>query len=427
MADILPGTQGQEDYRYLIDFVKAGQLSVRKEKKQNPVAQSSISGYEARSFYQELCEKNVNDEKVTSHNRKRTSDLDQAKRHRKKTQCSGRSSASKKKLHGYSGAHGVHSSKKVSVDYSYKSDSKSHIQKHIRDSQNKTIDRGCESLTKYSTSSGIRGTDSHVQLSQRVLDHRKSELLRLAQNGDGKGVKALLQVQQGVDVNCVDRFGWTASMAAAFEDHQDVLQILVEAGADLTVVNAQGQTALTLAQQKRHTSVVNFIESYLKFGFIASRSRVKVEKQPVVSFYCDVCKSQFSDTDQKAHATSVVHIFNTGSKPKDDSFLIPLSNAGFRMMMKTGWDGNTGLGPSGQGQKFPVKTLLKRDRKCLGSEVTDKAKVTHFKANDKAAISTVHDVGYKREENVRTLSRRAQRSKDKRDRRWEINLRRELS
>jgi hypothetical protein len=36
------------------------------------------------------------------------------------------------------------------------------------------------------------------------------------------------------------------------------------------------------------------------------------------------------------------------------------------MMLRSGWDGRKGLGPEGQGQRYPVKTILKKDRKCLG-------------------------------------------------------------
>ncbi|KAL8576626.1 hypothetical protein ACOMHN_025101 [Nucella lapillus] len=116
-----------------------------------------------------------------------------------------------------------------------------------------------------------------------------------------------------------------------------------------------------------------------------------------------------------------------GQKPKDDFFLIPSSNVGYRLMMKTGWDGNRGLGPSGEGHRYPVKTLFKQDRKGLGNTVKEKAKVTHFKANDKSAVTRMQSQGDHRVVSVRTLSRRAQKAKERKDRQWEINLRHQMS
>jgi hypothetical protein len=55
-------------------------------------------------------------------------------------------------------------------------------------------------------------------------------------------------------------------------------------------------------------------------------------------------------------------------------------------MLRSGWDGRKGLGPEGQGQRYPVKTILKKDRKCLGSLKEEKPKITHFNANEKKAI-----------------------------------------
>ena len=53
------------------------------------------------------------------------------------------------------------------------------------------------------------------------------------------------------------------------------------------------------------------------------------------------------------------------------------------MMVDQGWDRDRGLGHEGrEGKKFPVKTVLKRDRLGLGHGETGKAKVTHFGPGD---------------------------------------------
>ena len=37
-----------------------------------------------------------------------------------------------------------------------------------------------------------------------------------------------------------------------------------------------------------------------------------------------------------------------------------------------------GLGPEGTGRKYPVKTILKQDRRCLGSKSKEKASDLHI-------------------------------------------------
>ncbi|CAG5101374.1 Similar to Gpank1: G patch domain and ankyrin repeat-containing protein 1 (Mus musculus) [Cotesia congregata] len=51
-------------------------------------------------------------------------------------------------------------------------------------------------------------------------------------------------------------------------------------------------------------------------------------------------------------------------------------------MLNNGWNDRNGLGPYGSGLKYPVKTILKRDRRGLGEKPYQKPKITHFKSND---------------------------------------------
>ena len=84
------------------------------------------------------------------------------------------------------------------------------------------------------------------------------------------------------------------------------------------------------------------------------------------------------------------------------------------------------LGPSGSGKKFPVKTVLKRDRKGVGLE-ENKARVTHFEAGDKRSV----EGGWKREEGLRTeraatVARKEQIRAKKKEAAKERNFRREM-
>jgi hypothetical protein len=394
-----------DSYRYLIDFVRP--TASQEERLDRQTSQEprvpTLSGADAKAFYEELVLKDETASKEKP-GQQRTRTLSSQRSKSKPTTPT-------QKL------------KTSHVDCKTRSGGSlgtaSNCDKKTAAKGGSTHAKEIKTLSVHQAE-GIEGSSNKV--SQRLKDHRQSELFRLAQNGEGDGVKALLG--QGVDVNCVDGFGWTASMSAAFEGHVHVLQLLVVAGADLMITNSQGQTALSLASLKQRQNVIDFIKNLQEGG--ERCAELQKEKKSVEKFYCSVCKHEFSDIDQVTHNRSTVHIFNTGAKPKADSFLIPPSNVGYRLMLKSGWDGDGGLGPSGHGQKFPVRTFLKRDRQGLGNKVTDKAKVTHFHARDKAAVTSVCQIN-KRIENARTISRREQRRKERKERQKEIDLRRQLS
>ena len=94
------------------------------------------------------------------------------------------------------------------------------------------------------------------------------------------------------------------------------------------------------------------------------------------------------------------------------------------MMLRSGWQPEKGLGSEGQGQKFPVKTVLKRDRQGLGVEKESRAKVTHFGPKDTASVETV--VKTERKMRASTLSKKAQRKKLSKERRKERDFRLEF-
>ena len=100
------------------------------------------------------------------------------------------------------------------------------------------------------------------------------------------------------------------------------------------------------------------------------------------------------------HLTSVLHIYNAGKRGITHSgIMIPESNIGlnvfiddkayvvlgYKLLKKKGWTEEQGLGKQGEGHKFPVRTILKRNRTGFGLEKV-KAKVTHFRPHDIRAI-----------------------------------------
>ena len=101
------------------------------------------------------------------------------------------------------------------------------------------------------------------------------------------------------------------------------------------------------------------------------------------------------------------------------------------MMLSKGWDSNVGLGPSGEGKLYPVKTVLKRDKHGLGLEAAEgnkeeihskRPKVTHFGPRDSSSVKNVTSLN--RRENKSTISKKHRIAKEKRTKAKEINFRR---
>ena len=78
-----------------------------------------------------------------------------------------------------------------------------------------------------------------------------------ARNGHTDVVEYL--VEQGADVNFVDWRGDTALRGAARYGHLAVVEFLVGSGADVNAANDDGQTALLIAAEGGHLSVVEYL------------------------------------------------------------------------------------------------------------------------------------------------------------------------
>ena len=89
MASLPVPLLGNPEYRHLIDFVRPGHsgstLTTTRLQHSVPSTASAISGEEAKSFYEELCQEKVSDDKVNSSTRKRKCGSRQKMRHGKRT------------------------------------------------------------------------------------------------------------------------------------------------------------------------------------------------------------------------------------------------------------------------------------------------------------------------------------------------------
>lgn len=263
----------------------------------------------------------------------------------------------------------------------------------------------------------------------RKFDRTRAEnrLFRYAQEGDLKEFSKQYQLLEdmGVDVgNVKDSFGWTLLMCASHAGHEDIVEYILRTGVDTSFCNKKGDTAKDLALKSNHTDIALLLDKG------APSSHFETDPARVETFYCKECEKEFTDTTESKHKTSIIHRFNINKQNKlSTMYHLPENNVGFQMMVKGGWNKDTGLGSEGQGQKFPVKTVLKRDRLGLGSKTDDKAKVTHFGAKDTSAIQKAKNNNAVRERTMRqgTASRKARLKKERKDRAWERNLRHYMS
>ncbi|KYM88265.1 Protein BAT4 like protein [Atta colombica] len=208
-----------------------------------------------------------------------------------------------------------------------------------------------------------------------------------------KDLKFLQKYMTTENVNSSDDFGWTPLMSAAYCGHLEIVQFLLNLGANKKTRDKSGLTAAQLALKKNYLNIVALLKKSLPIESSVEHNKDNVMKDKTqleqnAAFYCEICKTTFQETTPQKHESSTLHIFNTKPKLKYTIYGISRQNKGYRMLLNTGWDEEAGLGPSGKGIKYPIKTCLKMDRKGLGQLIENEYKITHFKSGDTTAINS---------------------------------------
>ncbi|XP_039259197.2 G patch domain and ankyrin repeat-containing protein 1 homolog [Styela clava] len=261
-----------------------------------------------------------------------------------------------------------------------------------------------------------------VHLNDQVEQLTVNDMFKAAQCGDIKSVKACI-LKHKLDINATDQYSWTPLMMAAHEGHMHVVTFLLTEGANWKdKVDASGYDARDLACLGGHGDTAHiFTNSRMYIQKIkVERCREKVLKTiKREKLWCEVCKCHYyatdGETEHSSHNSSTLHLFNDkdSSQPHSSHFYISVANKGYQLMQRDGWDGESGLGPGGSGTKYPVKTVLKRDRLGFGAENSEaKSKVTHFGANDKNAVKRHHEEMNKKKHKGTSFNSKTKRKKD---------------
>lgn len=284
----------------------------------------------------------------------------------------------------------------------------------IDDSARQVYDEILKSPSTACKKSVIKRTKAFKKRKVEKEKFDKQNLFKLSLQNDAEGIKKLMERTNQPNVNATDAFGWTALMMATCEGAVSSFETLLNFGADLSVFDKKHNTALTLAKKKGFNEILHIIERQ------STSIEISDDEIDEGTQYCSDCGIEIAKSTSKSHETSTVHLFSCKFKGNDKikAFGIGRSNRGYQMMRRSGWDGNSSLGPRQNGKLYPIRTVIRKRNTGLGIE-QDSAKVTHFKANDTSAVHFRPP--------PRALTRREIHENDLREKRHEQRLRRELS
>ncbi|KAJ6473595.1 hypothetical protein C8R47DRAFT_987232 [Mycena vitilis] len=90
------------------------------------------------------------------------------------------------------------------------------------------------------------------------LFQKPTAMVQAASDGDIDRVARLISL--GMDVNAVDRWGWSALSMCGYGGHVAIARLLLDHGAKIDIVDVDGDTPISLASQRGHANLVIMLE-----------------------------------------------------------------------------------------------------------------------------------------------------------------------
>jgi hypothetical protein len=154
-----------------------------------------------------------------------------------------------------------------------------------------------------------------------------------------------------------------------------------------------------------------------------SSNAVKTDAQPEITqnhssgtIWCESCQCAVPQPDYQQHIRALPHNVSSKDFATPASVLILNSkNIGYKMLETQGWKYQEGLGPTGEGRRHPISTVLKQDRLCIGHAETGKKAVTHkYRDIEKKAIQKQRLDRLRQKPSGKQLARSAKRETEER-------------
>lgn len=212
----------------------------------------------------------------------------------------------------------------------------------------------------------------------RVLDNKKKvvgqqeqelpltnkDVFITVQNNDVDTLKCILD-RYPDKINTLDEYGWSLLMIACQADSTDVVRLLLKRGIDISVRDKGGNSARSLVIKNKNYILADILLRYIQKEAPKTQKPAKIKVKPKEVYTCEICNKTFPDKEE--HLASTIHnISASRGKKIPANYVLPASNRGYQLMLKSGWDRQTGLGRDGSGKLYPIKTVQKKDRKGLG-------------------------------------------------------------
>ncbi|XP_061718837.1 G patch domain and ankyrin repeat-containing protein 1 homolog [Cydia pomonella] len=264
-----------------------------------------------------------------------------------------------------------------------------------------------EEVSKANNAKQSSSKNNPISNSRRLACKRKrddsitnKDLFLAVQNNDIDTTKEALDLSPD-KINIIDDYGWSLLMIACQASSIDTVKELLKRGIDTTVRDKAGNSAQSLVIQNKNLILADILISHKHK--IEEEMQIKVQSKAKVKlkeFHCSICNQAYSD--EQEHMSSTIHNINASKGKKiPTNYAIPQTNRGYQIMLKAGWDRDSGLGPEGTGKKYPIKTVQKKDRKGLGNVKKEEPKEDKVKHKTRKSLVREYESNKKMEINFR--------------------------